>query len=309
MTMKTFKTYLIAAALVATSVSAFAQDPGNLYSSALITLGNKAFSVAPNVAADDQNQAILVRAIRSGRSFDVYTTTANNFSFFTDVAGSVLDTTINVQSGGLATCGATAGKLDVTDADCDTVGELLDHINASANWRAVSLDSLRSDSVATAAFLGTLTLQQANGMDGVAVKWITASKLVTIRALLPPGFRSMQKYLNPVSLDLIREPHNGYRTLVFKLSQSSAFTTTPTLQVQGVHQFGTTGQRAGVADVVNLYFQDVTAATGVAKVFDFTGGFALVGGLDEKIVVRVTGATVFTTERVQGYAAFIEYPR
>lgn len=42
--------------------------------------------------------------------------------------------------------GALGGIIDVSDAACNTLGEVVDAINASPNWRAVIQDGLRSDS-------------------------------------------------------------------------------------------------------------------------------------------------------------------
>jgi len=48
------------------------------------------------------------------------------------------DTTIQV--------GSTAGTIDVSDTDADTLGEVIDVINASPNWRAIMKHALRADS-------------------------------------------------------------------------------------------------------------------------------------------------------------------
>lgn len=54
--------------------------------------------------------------------------------------------------------------IDITAAATDTVGEVVDYINALDNWSAKALDSLRADTVATSQLVdGAITSSNANG--------------------------------------------------------------------------------------------------------------------------------------------------
>lgn len=93
------------------------------------------------------------------------------------------DATVNVQAGGLGPCGASVGVLDTADTDCDTLGELVDHINASANWRAAVVTGLRAD--ATANTLFTVATIDAKAVTGIPVLWETPQALAINVPLLP----------------------------------------------------------------------------------------------------------------------------
>ena len=84
-------------------------------------------------------------AVGSGASFEVDASTGD-YEFTTD--GTTADTTI-----GLPTLD---GTIDVSDASANTLGELADNINSSANWSCVLLGGLRANLTANA----TLTVAE-----------------------------------------------------------------------------------------------------------------------------------------------------
>lgn len=104
-------------------------------------------------------------------------------SDMTFVVGGSNDATVNIQAGGLGPCGAAVGVLDTADTDCDTLGELVDHINASANWRAAVVTGLRAD--ATANTLFTQAATDAKIPTGVAIISETPQALRIDVPLLP----------------------------------------------------------------------------------------------------------------------------
>jgi hypothetical protein len=84
------------------------------------------------------------------------------------VACGAADATINpVAAGPLGICGNTAGTIDPNDADCNTVGELIDLINGSPNWIAYPGGMLRSDSSDNT--LNTLVATSAQGPRGIGL--------------------------------------------------------------------------------------------------------------------------------------------
>lgn len=84
------------------------------------------------------------------------------------VACGAADATINpVAAGPLGICGNVAGTIDVSDADCNTFGEVIDLINGSPNWIAYPGAVLRSDSSNNT--LNTLGAASAQGPAGLGL--------------------------------------------------------------------------------------------------------------------------------------------
>lgn len=126
------------------------------------------------------------------------------------VACGAADATINpVAAGPLGICGNTAGTIDVSDADCNTFGEVIDLINGSANWLAYPGAVLRSDSSDNR--LNTLAATAAQGPAGLGLLKDTSVALnVTLtprpfvgsiiwgtqgNVLNPNPFRNIQTYI------------------------------------------------------------------------------------------------------------------
>ncbi len=89
--------------------------------------------------ADDEPVGIVVMYIGSEASATVTVAAAGDITFkHGDAAAEAVDATID--SGG-----DDDGVIDVSDAGADTLGEVVDLINASANWKAYLKDGLRAD--------------------------------------------------------------------------------------------------------------------------------------------------------------------
>jgi len=92
------------------------------------------------IVADDEDVAIEIEYMGSEASATVTVAADGNITFkHGDAASEANDTTI----GGDADSGAT---IDVSESTEDTMGEVVDLINGSANWRARLVAALRSDS-------------------------------------------------------------------------------------------------------------------------------------------------------------------
>jgi hypothetical protein len=133
--------------------------------------------------ADDVVTPIRIKYIGTAESGTVQVA-SGNILFKVGVVGSEsADTTIQA--------GATPGTIDVTDAAGDTMGEVVDLINASAGWEAVLIDSTRAqDSGAAANKLLTKAATQAKVPDGITLNFDTNVALVSVIAILPPGLRN-----------------------------------------------------------------------------------------------------------------------
>ena len=90
--------------------------------------------------ADDEPVGIVVMYVGSEASATVTVSAGGDITFKHGVAAAeAVDATID--SGG-----DDDGVIDVSDAGADTLGEVVDLINASANWKAYLKDGLRADS-------------------------------------------------------------------------------------------------------------------------------------------------------------------
>ena len=86
---------------------------------------------------DDAPVAIVVMYVGDEASATITVSTDITFKHG-DAAAEAADDTID--SGG-----DDAGEIDITDTNADTLGEVVDLINASANWKAYIKDGLRGD--------------------------------------------------------------------------------------------------------------------------------------------------------------------
>lgn len=101
---------------------------------------------------DDGDVALKLRYVGSQPSATVEVSAAGDILFKHGVAGAeVADTTIKI--------GSTPGTIDVSNTAGNTFGEVVDHINGSANWEAYLVGSLRADN--SDASTGSLLVRSA----------------------------------------------------------------------------------------------------------------------------------------------------
>lgn len=167
----------------------------------------------------DNDTALLIKYVGSSTTNATLTVaaTTGDITFKTGpVSGSTADLTLECP-----VSGDLGGIIDVSNAACDTIGEVVDIINGSPNWRAVALDSLASD-VIDASNDGSGSLLDfsetlANIKGGVQIKWNVngdASAFNLTRALLTPEQRVIEYYYEARSKTLYAEPFAGQRTIV-----------------------------------------------------------------------------------------------
>lgn len=191
------------------------------------------------ITTDDTDVAILLRYVGTQASGTVQVASGDILLKHGALASEVADTTITG-------CGGTAGTLDVDNAACDTLGETLDRINNSANWRAVRIDSVRSDALAGAR-LNTLAATQANTVAGVGLVWDTSVAFMVTRALLPSGFRTIDAYLGgPAGITLTPNPWAGRQTSIQYFNGTSTYASgTSTIQfIEDPIAFAVAGESA-----------------------------------------------------------------
>ena len=242
-------------------------------------------SVVENTSAVDGDIAIVVRYVGascSGAS-TVAVAAGGDISF---VACGSADTTVN-----------TTGTIDCSTppAGNDTLGEVVDLINASSNWRAVLLDGLRSDSSDNT--LATLVAADAKPLTGQGLKFDSSNVTFThSRALTTCRDASC---LIPVpGAPTNYNPWKGTYTVLQNFAAKTTYSSgTSTINIYSVTPTSFSSETA------NLIYSVAGGNTTVEKSLspsDWPMG--LVGEPDAKIVLRVVNSAVMSaaTSRAQG---------
>jgi len=113
-------------------------------SAQIFGLPTDAYGVSDQISAVSTDVAIYVKYIGTNATTSTVTVDAATGNPTFTVAGGV-DPTVNPVTGGAGVCGNNPGVIDTNDGDCNTMGEVIDLINASANWIAWPGAVLRSD--------------------------------------------------------------------------------------------------------------------------------------------------------------------
>lgn len=175
----------------------------------------------PFAITDDTDIVLLVKYIGSSASGTVTVAADGNITFKHGAVGAEANDT---SVGGAADSGAT---IDVSETTEDTLGEVVDLINGSANWCAVIVDGLRDDTATDALLL--MSASQAKIEGGLQLLADTDTRLVTRRLIAPDMMRkSIEPYL--VQNDRLaltskapNYPFEGTRAEVSMLSGKSTY--------------------------------------------------------------------------------------
>lgn len=243
---------------------------------------------------DDVAIGLLVRYVGAQASGTVEVAADGNITLKHGPVGSeVVDTTV-----GLPTLN---GVIDVSDASADTYGEVADHINASANWDCVIVDSIRSRSINDALLIKTAT--QARVPEGVPLLLDTDTAKETPRLIAPDAFRKdIRVYEKDYSFlkggDGGVDPDyafQGFRGALIRARGVATFTGALSLQVYS--------ELPKAPFTQELLWNEAGAATGVEKVFNFENG-PLQGAKDARLVVSLQATTTFSASGLNGFGVF-----
>jgi len=278
MTMKTLKNLILTIALVALAASGFAQA---------------SYPVSGNVSSDTAGSvAALVKYVGTtagSATTDVAVDAAGVATF--RVAG-VASTTVN--SGG--TCGAVVGTMDPSDGDCNTFGEFMDIVNATADWRMVLVGALRTDIANNT--ITTFAVSAAQRVDGVPLYFDSTVSLSTSIALIPESCKTdIRCFMTPAG-KLLTNPFAAQTTELRWMAGYSTFATTGTFQIFSVKVFN----QAGVSsEVVTQMWSEVTGATGTNKQLTQFQYFGLLGKPGEKLICRILNTGASSAYFMQAY--------
>lgn len=186
---------------------------------------------------------------------------------------------LNVDTGSVC-AGGTANSLDVSDAQCDTFGEIIDLINASTNWRAVLVGAIRADSTNN-----TMTVQaetSANLAEGLPLYFDSAVSLTTSIAMIPDNCKvDIRCFMSPQGT-LKQNAAGGTQTEIRWVEGYATYATTGTFNIYSVKESG-----AGKA-VTSTLHSEVTGASTANKQLTQFQNYPLLGKPHEKVIVRIT---------------------
>lgn len=267
-----------------------------LFALLVILVASPAFAqnpVSTQLASDTAGTvAALIKYIGTGSAATIEVDNATG-----DIEFEIADVSDVLNVDPSAVCaGGVANSLDVSDAQCDTFGEVADLINASTHWRMVLVSALRSDS--TNNTLATLAESQATRTDGLTLFLDSAVADWAGNALVPADcLRNIRCYMTPTG-KLLENPFAGKRIALRYFAGLSTFDTSSTFNVYSVK---VSNKAAGSESALRV-FQSVTGASTVNAVAQALANAPIWGRANDKMIVRIesTAATSAFTVQASG---------
>jgi len=219
--------------------------------------------------ANDTDVGIVVKYVGSQASATVTVSSAGDITFKHGDAGSeAVDSTID--SGG-----DDPGVIDVSDSNADTMGEVVDLINASANWEAYLKDALRA--------------HNSNNSTGslLALSETTMTPNETETDLVMDTSKMLTLSIRVGSRDQVNGTEENSAAMVTRIISKNTFGSgTNKIQVYKVDELKKTEtkifERDGAATTVEQDITDLIDSLGA-------GGIA-VGKTGEHLLVRMIGS-------------------
>ena len=275
------------------------QAQSSLYLDRLYTTN----TVSAYISADDLDVAAIFVYVGPNVSGLFTATNATTLTLTSGAAGGeAADTSIE--------CPLAApygGVLDVSNAACDTAGELADIVNSTAgsNWRMIILDGYRTDVLN--ARVQANAARQAKNDEGAALNWDTSTAFIATRALVPPGYRVAKPYLD-ASKRLVDKPFLGTRTIFLNADETSTYGSGNSFfEVTQVLVDNTPSTGKG-SETQSRLIDKAGGATTVSKPFDY-----ILNGLpadkDYKVVLRIRNSAAASAVALSSSGLFFRYPK
>lgn len=237
--------------------------------------------------ADDQAVALLIRYVGTNASGKVAVEADGNLTFLDGALGAEAAT----DSFECPVSGALGGIVDVSDAACNTLGEVVDSINGSGDWVAVIVDGLRadtSDDVMLAA-----ASAQAQAVEGYKTYFDTdvakhASWSLTTQ-------RDLRDYINDKGKFHVN-PFDDYRTIVHQMSALSTYGAgSSAIKFYSVK----TDYQKGSETATELWSEAAGASTAVKTIDKTPYGYMSKKG--ERLLIRVVNTDAMATTALKAY--------
>lgn len=208
-----------------------------------------------------------------------------DISFTTD--GATADASVICPSGG------TGGTIDVSNGDCDTLGEVVDIINGDANWVAVILDGVRTESSNNT--LSELAATVAS--YGVALYGDSAVNFDVKLALTTK--RDINQYI-AADGRLTTDAYAGTLPVLFYWNMTSTYGS----GASAINVYSVDADVANGAETVTTLYSEAGGATTAANEQEFRNGF--IGKRGEKMLIELNNSAAMSAAAF--YVNALEFP-
>jgi len=250
-------------------------------------------------SADDTDPAYLVKYVGTSASATVEVSSAGDITLKHGALSSeAADSTVKCPSGG------SSGVIDVSDADCNTVGEVINAINASNNWVAVPVAALLSDSSNDT--LATKSATLANTSVGVPLYIDTDVALTSTVLLNHTEFTSdIGTYLAGISKSGVELRLNPFVTRTFLASARGTSTYGSGTSTWSVIQVKPSYKRSSSTESVKTLLSGIAggATTVQGTLVSLSDNNRIVSDDNTKLLVRITNSAAMAsvTQYAFGY--------
>lgn len=248
--------------------------------------------VSGNVASDTAGSvAAIIKYIGTGSAATVAIDAATGDI---ELKVATVDDSANVDTGGVC-AGGVAASLDVSDAQCDTFGEVADLVNASTHWRMVLVGALRTDT--TTNTITTFSIAQATVKKGLSLYFDSAVSNSTSIAMIPENCKTdINCFMTPAN-KLLENPFASQQTEVRWIEGFATWNTTGNFAVYSVKP---SQKASGSESVLALLVQPATTSATNQALTQLTYQ-GLLGRPHEKVIVRFYGTSTMSAFNLHAY--------
>ena len=194
--------------------------------------------------------------------------------------------------------GALGGIIDVSNAACNTFGEVVDTINGLCtgcirnNWTAVLVGAMRSESTDNTNI--TLSATTANAPEGLGLLF---DGVVTFRTSIAlTQYQNLTSYVSDNRYRLVENPFAGQQAVLHQVTATSTYGSGTSDHV--VYCVALVNSRTNPTETVTSYRRPAGATT-VASTLDFPYGLSCPTG--QKMIVRTDNSAAMSASTL--YAA------
>jgi hypothetical protein len=273
---------------------------------AQILFPEDAIGVSREISAVSTDVAVYVRYIGALNGIATVAVAGTNSVAF--VAGGAIDTTVNPVTGGVGLCANVAGTIDLTDADCNTVGEFIDVVNSTANWLAWPGAALRTDTLNG----NVANVAASDAQAGLGLNWNTPTFLAISLDFRPANYfgdgRNMDFALagttGSPNARINVNPMGGYQMAITEgkenitsggvIGQWAIWGVTQTFNPKFIKAAGAVAPSISYSEIVRTIWSQVGAATTVeGNLVPF-----LLTAPGERVVARLTTTVNLTVPQI-----------
>lgn len=203
------------------------------------------------------------------------------------------------------------GVIDVSNGSCNTIGEFVDIVNASTDWRCLPYAALRTDTTVDA--LVTIAATQATAPNGLGLAYDSSVFLSTTAVLAPATTQGYRFLSGTTGTGFTPNPWaNSQAILTHVYGVSTYGAGTSVMAVYSVRRnFAATGsetvttlypaQAMGATTVAIDFGSCDTPATGCNPAWGAAGVWGLLG---DQLLVRVTNSNALASNTLNASGTF-----